>query len=405
MQTRKFKIEKGSITTPKGFRAAGVHARIKQKGPDLALIMSDTPATLGAMFTTNKVPAHCINIDRAKAVSGQGQVLVINSGNANACTGEQGRLDAEEMIDRTAKGTSTDPDLVYVANTGIIGEKLPMDLLRKGIDKACCSLTDDTGGVDAAWAIMTTDTYPKHLSVTFKLDEKPVTIGVIAKGSGMINPNMATMICVFTTDAAIAPEMLQQALKETVDVSLNMLTVDGEMSTNDSVFILANGAAENPVISEKDKNYQIFQNALETLGIEITKLIALDGEGATKLVIVTVEGAKTYDDAVKASNSIANSNLVKTAIFGRDPNWGRVVQAIGASGAEVDLDSFSIQFAGISVAENGGSINYDSLEMHVALQKKEVHIHADLGVGKESATVYTCDLTHDYISINAEYHT
>ena len=404
MQTKTLEITNGSVSTPIGFRAAGVHASIKQTGPDLALIMSDTPCAVAAMFTTNQVPAHCINLNKSKITSGVGQAIVINSGNANACTGEQGRLDAIEMAERTAAGLSLTPDLVYVANTGIIGSQLPMDLVRRGIDKACCSLTPQ-GGVDAAWAIMTTDTRPKHFSLQFDLGDSTCTIGVIAKGSGMINPNMATMICVFTTDVAINQEMLREALKETVDVSLNMLTVDGEMSTNDCVFLFANGAAGNQEITSKDKLYRQFRDALRQLAIAMTKEIALDGEGATKLVIVTVDGAKSHQDAVEAAKSIANSNLVKTAIFGMDPNWGRVVQAIGASGAQVNLDTFSIRFADIPVAENGGRIEYDSLAMHVALQNKEIPIHADLGCGSSSATVYTCDLTHDYITINADYHT
>ena len=397
-------IINGSVTTPVGFSASGIHCLIKQSGPDLALIVSDVPCNLAALFTTNKVPAPCIIIDRERAKSGKAQAIVINSGNANACTGEQGLTDAIEMIELTASELNIDPSLVLVANTGIIGHPMPMDLIRKSIPKSRSALSE-SGGVDAAWAIMTTDTKPKNFSVTFEINGKKCSIGAIAKGSGMINPNMATMICIMTTDVKIEQPLLQEALKDAADISFNMLTVDGEMSTNDCLFLFANGKSGNPEITSKDNNYKIFLSALQDLSVEMAKAIVIDGEGATKLITVVVDQAASKQDAILAAKSIANSNLVKTAIYGRDPNWGRVVQAIGASGAEIDTDKFEIRFADIAVAEKGATKKYDKQSMRKALEEKDINIYAGLGAGTFSATVYTCDLTHDYITINADYHT
>ncbi|HPG41624.1 MAG TPA: bifunctional glutamate N-acetyltransferase/amino-acid acetyltransferase ArgJ [bacterium] len=397
-------ITEGSITTPQGFKASGVHCFIKQTGPDLALIASDTPCSVAAMFTTNRVPASCIIIDREKAETGRGQAIVINSGNANACTGQQGLADSREMAALAAAELHIDPALVYVASTGVIGHHLPMQLIRDAMPQAGAALSYD-GGMDALRAIMTTDTRPKHLVVSFELDGKSCSIGAIAKGSGMINPNMATMICVMTSDVAIEQPLLLAALREAVSVSFNMLTIDGEMSTNDCIFLFANGQAKNKKITAANSDYQIFKNALNALAIAMTKKIARDGEGATKLVTVTVDQAQSHAEAEKAAKAIANSALVKTAIFGQDPNWGRVVQAIGASGVQVDADHFHIQFAGITVAENGSAIAYDQDKMRAAQQQEEIRIYAGLGAGQESATVFTCDLTHDYITINADYHT
>ena len=404
MNKNKYDILNGSITTPEGYSASGIHCLIKQSGPDLALITSDVPCNLAAMFTINKVPAPCIIIDRGKAKKGKAQAIVINSGNANACTGEQGFTDAMEMIELTAHELNIDPALVLVANTGIIGQKMPMDLIRKAIPKSCVGLSA-TGGVDAAWAIMTTDTKPKHLSVTFEIDGVKCSIGAIAKGSGMINPNMATLICIMTTDVNIEQPLLQEALKDAVDISFNMLTVDGEMSTNDCVFLFANGKSDNEKMSTKDKNYKAFVAALKELSIKMAKAIVTDGEGATKLITVIVDQATSKKDAIHAAKAIANSNLVKTAIYGKDPNWGRVVQAIGASGAEIKPDKIIIRFADITVAENGAAITYNEEAMRKALEEKEIYVYAGLGAGPFSATVYTCDLTHDYITINADYHT
>jgi glutamate N-acetyltransferase/amino-acid N-acetyltransferase len=252
---------------------------------------------------------------------------------------------------------------------------------------------------------MTTDTHPKHFSVEFLLDDKKCTIGAIAKGSGMISPNLATMIMVITSDVNIHATLLQAALKESGDISLNALTVDGDMSTNDSVFLLANGMSGNSAITSKNENYEKFLTALKAICLKMTRVLALDGEGATKLVTVTVENALNNEQAYRAAKAIANSLLVKTAIFGMDPNWGRVISATGASGVEMNLEAVSIRFAGIPVAENGAAIPFDFPAMKKALAEKEIAINISLGMGNHSATVYTCDLTYDYVKINAEYHT
>ncbi len=399
-----FEIKNGSVTSPKGFTAAGINCGLKEKKKDLALIKSDVPATAAAVFTTNRVAAAPVLISRENAAKGMAQAIIINSGGANACTGQQGLADAREMTGLTAQAVGIKPELVLVASTGVIGKYLPMNIIRKGIEEIVPRLASD-GGTLAAEAIMTTDTHPKHFSVDFELDNKKCTIGAIAKGSGMISPNMATMIMAITTDVNIQARLLQEALKESVDMSLNALTVDGDMSTNDSVFLLANGMSGNAAITSKNENYEKFLAALKAICLKMARVIATDGEGATKLVTVTVENALNHEQANCAAKAIANSLLVKTAIFGMDPNWGRVISATGASGVEMNLEAVSIRFAGITVAENGAAIPFDFPAMKKALTEKEIAINISLGMGNHSATVYTCDLTYDYVKINAEYHT
>lgn len=404
MKTFAFAPERGTVTTPKGFQAAGVYIGLKRKNKDIALIFSKKPAAVAGLFTTNKVPAHCVLYNRERVKSGQARAVIINSGNANACNGDQGRLDNLEMAQLTAKKLGLSPDEVLVLSTGVIGEPLNMEKIRAGIELAAEAL-DDNGGMDAARAIMTTDTVPKHFAATFLLHGKKCTIGVIAKGSGMISPHLATMFCIFTTDVAIQPALLRAAFYEAVEDSLNRLTVDGEMSTNDTALIFANGAAGNQEISDKGDEYALFVYSLRKLAVEVTKAIARDGEGATKLVTVTVNGAKDKQDAVMAARAIADSMLVKTAIFGRDPNWGRVVQAAGASGAEINSSAFTVEFAGVKVAEHGGRVPFDREKIIEMLGQNDVQVTIDLGIGAASATVFTCDLTYEYVTINAEYHT
>ncbi len=399
-----FEIKNGSVTSPKGFKAAGINCGLKEKNKDLALIKSDVPATVAALFTTNRVAAAPVLISRENVAKGMAQAIIINSGGANACTGQQGLADAREMTELTAHAAGIKPELVLVASTGVIGKYLPMNIIRKGIEEIVPRLASD-GGTLAAEAIMTTDTHPKHFSVDFELDNQKCTIGAIAKGSGMISPNMATMIMAITTDVNIQARLLQEALKKSVDLSLNALTVDGDMSTNDSVFLLANGMSGNSLITRKDENYEKFLAALKAICLKMTRVIATDGEGATKLVTVTVENARNHEQANRAAKAIANSLLVKTAIFGMDPNWGRVISATGASGVDMNLEAVSIRFAGIKVAEKGAAIPFDFPAMKKALAEKEITIHISLGMGNHSATVYTCDLTYDYVKINAEYHT
>lgn len=394
----------GTVTSPKGFQAGGVYAGIKEKGKDIALLVSESPAQVAGVFTTNRVPAHCVVYNKERVAQGTARALVVNSGNANCCTGEQGRLDTLEMARYTATSLGIPQEQVLVLSTGVIGERLPMDKIRSGIDQAANALSPE-GGRDAAEAILTTDTVAKYGSIPFDIHGKECCIGVMAKGSGMIHPNLATMFCIFTTDVAIDSSLLKEAFFEVMDDSFNVLTVDGEMSTNDTALILANGAAGNRSIAEKNNAYTNFVTALRELAIEATKAIARDGEGATKLVTVEVSGAATTDDAIRAGKSIANSMLVKTALFGNDPNWGRIVQAAGASGADINPDRFAVHCAGIRVAENGGQRMFDEIEMRRRLKQPEVTIGIDLGVGDKSAVVYTCDLSYDYVRINAEYHT
>jgi glutamate N-acetyltransferase/amino-acid N-acetyltransferase len=293
---------------------------------------------------------------------------------------------------------------VLVASTGIIGHFLAMDLIQPGIIKACHSLSP-SGGIEAAHAMMTTDLKAKHFAAEFELDGQRCRIGGIAKGSGMINPSLATMICVLTTDVGIDSSLLHAALSQAADKSLNSLTVDGETSTNDIVVLLANGESGNKKILADSEEYKLFVAALTEVSVALAKSIARDGEGATKLVTVNVQGARNQIEAQKTAKAIANSMLVKTAIFGQDPNWGRVVSAVGAAGIGMQLDKLSVEYAGISVFVHGCAREYDQQKMRLAMAQAELDIRVFLGAGEASATVYTCDLTHGYITINADYHT
>lgn len=398
------KISNGSVTTPSGFQASGIRCGIKQQGLDLALVVSDVPATVAALFTSNRMKAAPILVSQEHVRHGRARAIVINSGNANACTGSQGLADARTMTEIVGRELQIDPSLVLVASTGVIGHFLPMELIEAGIVDACRQLSP-SGGVSAARAIMTTDTRPKHFATEFEINGHRCHIGAMAKGSGMINPQLATMIAAFTTDVAIDHRMLQHALSETVATTLNALTIDGETSTNDAVFLFANSRAQNQPIETEGPAYHHFLAALQTVAQAITRELAADGEGATKLVTVTVEKAANRHEAFRAAKAIANSMLVKTAIFGQDPNWGRVISAVGASGVALNPDRITIRFAGIAVAENGAAIAFDHAAMKTALQKPELSISVSLAAGHDSATVYTCDLTYDYIKINAEYHT
>ena len=404
MKNFDFIPSRGTVTSPKGFRASGIYCGLKRKNKDICLLMSDSPAIIAGMFTTNQVPAHCVIYNKQRVQAGRAQALIVNAGNANCCTGPRGRQDNLTMAEKTATLLGLDANDVLVLSTGVIGEPMPMNKIKNGIAMAVEALSYD-GGIDAARAIMTTDTAPKHFSIEFKIDGKTCAIGAMAKGSGMIHPNLATMFGIFTTDVDIEYRLLKEAFQEAVNESFNMMTVDGETSTNDTVLIFANGAAGNQKIRAKDENYETFSAALNKVAKEAAKAIAEDGEGATKLVTVTVEGAASKEDAIKAAKAIAKSMLVKTAIFGNDPNWGRVVQSAGASGAQINLEKFGVEFAGVRVAENGGAIPFDRDETIHMLKNKEVQVKIDLGVGSATATVFTCDLTYDYVTINAEYHT
>ncbi|MDI6827815.1 MAG: bifunctional glutamate N-acetyltransferase/amino-acid acetyltransferase ArgJ [Armatimonadota bacterium] len=394
----------GSITKPRGFLAAGVRAGIKEKGEDLALIFSERPASIAGVFTKNLFKAAPIQICIPRIPRATARAIVANSGNANACTGEGGIEDARRMIAEVASRLNLAEEDVFVASTGIIGRRLPMEKIVAGIDLAVSSLSKH-GGADAARAIMTTDTHPKEVEVEFDVGGIKATIGGIAKGAGMICPNMATMLAFITTDIAITPAMLQTALSRSAEVSFNCLTVDGDTSTNDCVFVLANGMAGNSIIEADGKDFQIFQQHLDSITINLARQIAADGEGATKSISVTVKGARSYEDCRQIAKTIANSPLVKTAMFGCDPNWGRIVAAAGRAGVEFDPKAVSLCFGDISILKNGEPVNFSEAKAHNYLSSKDVEIILNVGDEKWCATVWTCDFSYDYVKINAEYHT
>ena len=394
------------ITGPKGFHASGVHSGIKKMKKDLALIFSSVPSVAAGIFTTNKVPAAPVIVSKQLLErSSSFRAVLINSGNANSCTGERGLNDAWSMAQWTAQALKIDPLEVLVSSTGVIGQYLPMDRVHAGIKEAEIMLDSD-GHTAAAEAIMTTDTFPKELAVQVNVDGVDVTIGGMAKGSGMIAPNMATMLAFITSDAAISAGLLQHALKQAADHSFNRITVDGDTSTNDMVLILANGLAHNaPLSSTVDPGYQTFYDALEHLLVRLSKMIVLDGEGATKFVEIQVTGAASEATAAQAARSIANSNLVKTAINGEDANWGRILAAVGYSGIDFSPEDVEISFGSVPILGKAYAIDFSESEAKRVLRQKEITITVDLNQGDASAAFWTCDLSKEYVAINANYRT
>ncbi len=395
----------GGVTAPAGFAAAGVAAGIKKaQKKDVALIVSQEPETVGAaVFTTNRMAAAPITISKRHVAGAAPQAIVVNSGNANACTGPEGLSDAVAMARIAGEALRIDPHQVIVASTGVIGTPLPMDAIELGIRQAAANLSDESHL--AAEAIMTTDTFPKQFAVEFNLGTDMVHIGGIAKGSGMIRPDMATMLAFLTTDAAVERAYLQAALARVVDGSFNMITVDGESSTNDMVALLASGWAQNEPPTARHPLAPVFEDGLRLVCTELAKMIARDGEGATKFVEVRVTGALNEAEAKKAALAVANSPLVKTALFAEDPNWGRIASAVGASGAMLEPEKLSIAIGDVTVAGAGAAADYDEADAAAHLEENEVAIGVDLGVGSAEATVWTCDLSYDYVKINAEYRT
>ncbi len=399
-------MTKEHLILPKGFRAAGAAAQIKPESAkkDVAIIYSTTPASAAAVFTTNKVKAAPLLVSREHLAAAPAPAVVANSGNANACTGEAGKQDAETMCAWAAEKLNIAPKDVLVASTGGIGQRLPMDRIRTGIEAACARLSEH-GGMDAEQAIMTTDTVPKTETVEVESAGGAMRITGMCKGSGMIAPNMATMLAFVMTDAAIQPALLDQLLREAVDRSFNMITVDGDMSTNDFVALLANGAAEVPALDFGSPDCTAFSEALNGVCLSLAKQIARDGEGATKLVTISVRGARDFGEAKQVGMSVANSNLVKTALFGNDPNWGRILAAVGYSGADVAEERITLSIGELKIFERGRGLAFAKSEGIEVLRKPEVEIIIDLGQGKAETTVYTCDLSYDYVKINAEYTT
>ncbi|WP_408954470.1 bifunctional glutamate N-acetyltransferase/amino-acid acetyltransferase ArgJ [Natroniella sp. ANB-PHB2] len=394
----------GGVTAPQGFLAAGVEAGIKSEGRDIALLYSNNLAKVAAVFTTNQCSAAPVKLSRKNCKDGLAQAIVINSGNANACTGEQGWSDAERMKDLTADELNLEKNQILVASTGIIGQFLEMDKVEKGIKKAAANL-NETGSNYAAEAIMTTDTYSKELAVEIEIGGEKVTIGGIAKGSGMIEPNMATMLSFLTTDLAIDTQLLDQALREAVNNSFNKIIVDGDQSTNDMVAILANEQAGNSQIQEQDQDYEKFVAALKHITKVLAHQIVLDGEGATKFVEIEVVGARKKFEAEVIARKIANSNLVKTALFGEDPNWGRIVAAIGASGIDIDLAKLEIRMNDLLLLDQDETVLDYEEKLEGLLATDKIKLKVNLNLGEASDQVWTCDLSYEYVEINGEYHT
>ncbi len=396
----------GGITAPEGFRAAGIHCGVKKSKPDLSLLVSDSPAAAAVVLTTNRVQAAPVlvtreQIDRSPVV----RAVVVNSGNANACTGDRGMDDAWAMVDAAASALNISRGEVIVSSTGVIGQFLPIDAITAGIGKAARSLSRE-GGAAAARAIMTTDTFVKEYALEFDLEGTRVRIGGMAKGSGMIAPNMATMLAFVTTDASVAPVVLRTALSAAADRSFNRISVDGDTSTNDMVAVLANGASGAQALTESaGPRYDAFYGALEQVLVALSKMIVKDGEGATKFIEVNVTGAADEASAVRAARSIANSNLVKTAMNGEDANWGRILAAVGYSGIDFDPSHVEISIGSLPVLRKNYVIEFSEKEAKKILQKDEITITVNLNGGGSSASFWTCDLSREYVAINANYRT
>lgn len=404
-------IIEGGITAPKGFLATGEHVGVKKVKKDLAIIYSEKPALCSAVFTKNLVKAPplwwCEKLVKEKEKI---QAIVINSGNANACTGDRGYQDALAMADTLSECLNIKKESVLVTSTGVIGVYLPMDKIIPGIKETSKTLgSDEKSAKRCAKAIMTTDTFRKEIAVEIDIKGKKVKLAGIAKGSGMIHPNMATMLGFITTDINISQELLDKAFKENINDSFNMITVDGETSTNDMAVILANGLAENPIVDKEDEDYEKFKTALDYITKYLAKQIVKDGEGATKFLECQIFNAKSKEDARVLCKAILNSNLVKTAFFGNDANWGRILSAMGASGVDFDPNQVKISFKNdtgeIKLFENGLPVEFDEDFAFKILKQEEIKILIDMNRGLESIIGWGCDLSFDYVKINAEYRT
>ena len=396
----------GWITAPKGFAAAGVKAGLKTNGQeDVALIVSETLASCGAVFTQNVMAAAPVLFSSRVASGGYARAIVVNAGCANASTGERGLKDARAMASQAAGLLSCGEEEVFVCSTGVIGQLLPMDKIARGIGEARRELSP-AGGAAAAAAIQTTDTFVKRAAYEFDLCGQKATVAGIAKGAGMIHPNMATMLAFVTTDAAVSPKILKKAVKKAADVSFNMTVVDGDTSTNDSFIVLANGFCGNSLIdSESHPGYAPFSAALTAVSVELAKLIARDGEGATKFLEVTVDGAPDFAAAKTVAMAVAKSPLVKTAFFGQDSNWGRIICAAGYAGVDFAPEDLTVSLNGLEIFSHGEGVAADAEKFSAIMRERDITLRLTLGAGQASATVWTCDLSYGYVKINADYHT
>ena len=400
------KMIEGGVTAAQGFVAGGIHCGIRKNKskPDLAMIYSEKPCAAAAVYTQNLVKGAPILVTQKNIADGAAKAVICNSGNANTCNAD-GVEKAQAMCDLAAQALGIEPQDVVVASTGVIGQVLPMEPIQAGIPELVKSL----GSHAAATAIMTTDTLPKEAAAEVEIGGKTVKVGGISKGSGMIHPNMATMLCFVTTDCAISPAMLDKAIHQVTEKTFNMISIDGDTSTNDTFAILANGAAGNPEITAPGPDYDAFVQALEAVCRALSKLMAGDGEGATKLLICQVDGAATLDMARTVAKSVICSTLFKAAMFGADANWGRVLCAIGYSGAAVDVDKIDVSFRSakgqVNVCQKGAGIPFSEEEASLVLGEGEIEILIHLHMGQESAQAYGCDLTYDYVKINGDYRT
>lgn len=401
-------IEKGGITSPKGFKAGAAYTAIKKKEnkkPDVAVIFSECEASVAAMFTTNLFCAAPVVVGRELVKGGKARAVVINSGNANAATGEKGIENVKKEQEEAAKLLGIDKNEVLVSSTGVIGQQLPLEKVVDGLNQIIPDNLSKEHGTDAAYAIMTTDTVRKEGAMELELSGGTVTIGAMSKGSGMIHPSLATMLVYITTDAKVAPEVLHKCLKNSVDKSFNMLTVDGDTSTNDSIIMLANGASGVEIKNEED--IEAFAGLVDAICLDFAKRIASDGEGASHLMIVEAKNLPTYEDARLVARSIAGSNLLKCAVFGRDANWGRIMAAAGYSGAKFDIsksDCIIESKAGkVVVMEGGFGTDFDEEKATAVLTEHDITITVDFHDGDYNATAFGCDLTYDYVKINGDY--
>lgn len=403
------KLITGGILAPKGFKASGEYVGIKKKKKDLSLIYSETPCEYAGAFTQNVVKAAPVLWDKLLLEKGNKvKAVITNSGNANAATGEQGMKDAQKMAEVTAKHLGIQKEEVLVCSTGVIGVKLPMDVIKKGIGIVAKKLDSTIEAAnDAAEGILTTDTCSKTIAIEETIDDVIIKIGAMGKGSGMIHPNMATMLGYITTDVNITKPMLQKALKTCIDTTFNMITVDGDSSTNDSVIVLANGEAGNPIIDQEGEAYDKFCNALYEACKYLAIAIVRDGEGATKLLETHIEGVRSFEEGKLLAKSVLTSSLVKTAFFGEDANWGRILTAMGYAGVDFDIEKVSItlesMYGTINMFVDGAPIKFNEVKAKKVLQEKEIKICITMGEGNESVTAWGCDLSYDYVKINGEY--
>lgn len=401
-------VENGSVTTPKGFRAGGLHCGLKKtKRNDLGVIVCDVPATAAAVYTLNAFQAAPLKVTKESvAVEGKLQVMLVNSGNANACTGKQGEEDARTMRSGAARAFGVPDHYVGVTSTGVIGELLKMDRVNPGIAGLPAVVSaDENGGEQFSQAILTTDLVKKVTCVQLTVNGKTVHIAGAAKGSGMIHPNMATMLGFITTDAVISSAHLQQLLNRSTDMTFNMITVDGDTSTNDMVVTMASGLAENEPLTPEHPDWSVFADAFQYVGEYLAKAIARDGEGATKLIEVTVAGAASVEDARAIAKTVIGSSLVKSACFGADANWGRIIAAVGRAGKPVNTETVDIRIGDIPVMEQSRPLPFDDPKATEYLKGEFVLIHVNLNMGEATATAWGCDLTYDYVRINAAYRT